>query len=605
MKLYLRLISEVAPHWAVLGAAILAMMLTSLLSASPIAMIIPLVDRILAGQLIVIPDHEAVPVFIADAVDRLNVMPRLKLLNLTIVLAVLITFFHGLFEFLKTYLMTDTSMRVIRDLRTKIYEHLVEMPLAFYSRSRAGELVSRVTYDTGVIRDAIAEGLTDLFFQPIELVTHLVVLLSIRWIFGIPWGFILIVTLVLPLIVYPIILLGKRLRKISRESQEQMSNINVSLFEMITGIRVVKAFGMEGYEGTRFRSHNWEYYRTMMRSTARLNIIRPLSHLLFTGCFCVVLYIGGRQVIQYQLSVGAFMAFLAALFSLLRPFKRLSLLHSINQNALAAAERLYEIIDEPREVAGAASTVFLPRLKDKIEFRKISFRYDAGKEKILDGIDLEVGLGEILAIVGPSGAGKTTLVNLIPRFYDPTEGEILIDGRPIRAVNLKSLRNQIGIVTQETVLFNDTVMANIAYGKAGTPRQAVEKAAAVANAHDFIKALPRGYQTPIGDRGIKLSGGERQRVAIARAVLKNPPILILDEATSALDSESEFFVQDAIQKLMRGRTVFVIAHRLSTIKNATRIVVLKDGKVGEEGMHEDLLKGNGLYKKLYEMQFQI
>jgi len=587
-----------------MGSAVVCMVITSILSAAPIAMIIPLVDRILAGKDIVIPDRIAVPSFITDLVDIMNSMSRLDLLNASIIFLLVVTFFNGLFEFLKTYLMTDASMRVIRDLRTKIYQNLVQMPLSFFSRHRAGELVSRITYDTGIIRDAIAEGLTDLFYQPIQLFMYLVVLLSIRSVFDIPWGFILIVAVVLPLISYPIILLGKRLRKISRQSQEQMSNINVSLYEMISGVRVVKAFCMEDYELSRFKAHNWDYYRTQMGSTFRMNVIRPVSQLLFVACFCIVLYVGGHQVINFQLSLGAFMAFLTALFALLKPFKRLSRLHSINQTALAAGERVFHLMDEPTEVQVKSSAVHLPRLKEKIEFRNVSFRYDNDKKNILDGINLTAKSGEVLAIVGPSGAGKTTLVNLLPRFYDPTGGEILIDGKPIRDVRLKSLRKQIGIVTQETILFNDTIAANIAYGVKSITQSAIEEAARVANAHDFITKFSRGYQTPVGERGVKLSGGERQRIAIARAVLKNPPILILDEATSALDSESEFYVQEAIKNLMHGRTVFVVAHRLSTVKNATRILVLKDGKVSEQGVHEDLLKENGLYKRLYQMQFQ-
>jgi subfamily B ATP-binding cassette protein MsbA len=308
-------------------------------------------------------------------------------------------------------------------------------------------------------------------------------------------------------------------------------------------------------------------------------------------------------VIENQMSAGAFIAFLVSLFSLLRPFKRLSRVHGINQHALAAAERIFEILDTPNEIAEKENAKVLSPIKKSVEFRDLSFGYLPSK-KVISGINLEVKAGEILAIVGPSGIGKTSLVNLVPRFYDVTEGEVLIDGVNIKDVNIKSLRDQIGIVTQETVLFNDTVGSNIAYGRASTPQADIENAARIANAHDFIMKLPLKYQTMVGDRGVRLSGGERQRISIARAVLKNPPILILDEATSALDSESEVLVQDAIHNLMQGRTVLVIAHRLSTVKDAHRIVVLNEGGIAEVGRHEELIKNNGLYKRLFELQFR-
>ena len=602
MHPYRRLLEHVRPHVRVLGASFLCMFLTSLFDASPIAMIIPFVDRIMADKPIVIPDYGHAPVWITDLVNRVNTLPRMAMLEALIVLILVLTIGKSVFEYGYTYFMNDVSHRVIRDLRSEIYDKLVGLPLDFFTRNKSGALVSRITYDTGVVRDAICEGLKDLLFQPVELIAHIIVLLAIRQIFSIPWSLILTITLILPIIVYPIILLGKKLKKISRKSQEQMADIHSTLFESMNGIRVVQAFGMEEYEKKRFRALNWTYYTTMLKSIARTTLVNPITDSVVVICACLIVGMGGSYVVERGMSPGAFMAFLAALFSLFRPFKRLSKLHSINQTAMAAAERIFEILDAPSALREAPDPVFITPLKKAIEIRGVSFAYEAEKA-VLKNVDLTIRAGEIVAVVGPSGAGKTTLVNLVPRFHDPAEGEVLIDGVPLTRVSLKSLRNQIGIVTQETILFNDTVAANIAYGRPHVAQGDIEAAAKTANAHEFIRCLPNGYQTVVGDRGIKLSGGEKQRIAIARAVFKNPPILILDEATSALDSESELLVQNAIANLMGGRTVLVIAHRLSTIKNASRIVVLENGRISGQGTHENLLTQNGLYRKIYEMQF--
>lgn len=602
MHPYRRLLLYVRPHARVLGVSFGCMFFTSIFDASPITMIIPFVDRIMADKPIVIPDYASAPVWVSDIVNRVNALPRMTMLEIVVGLVLFMTIAKSLFEFGYTYFMSDMSHRVIRDLRSALYDKIVNLPLDFFARNKSGALVSRITYDTGVVRDSIAEGLKDLLFQPVELIAHVVVLLAIRQIFSIPWSLILTIAFVLPLIAYPIVRLGKQLKKISRRGQEQMADIHSTLFESMNGIRVVQAFGMEEYEKKRFRALNWDYYSTMLRSTARTILVHPLTEIVMVVCACVIVGLGGRQVVQNGMSPGAFLAFLAALFALFRPFKRLSRLHSINQTAMAAAERIFEILDTPSGLPEAADPIYITPLKHSIEFRGVSFAYDPEKP-VLKSVDLTIRAGDIVAIVGPSGAGKTTLVNLVPRFHDPAAGEMRIDGVPLTQVSLKSLRNQIGIVTQETILFNDTAAANIAYGQPHVSQEEIEAAAKTANAHDFIRRLPHGYQTVVGDRGVKLSGGERQRIAIARAVFKNPPILILDEATSALDSESELLVQSAITKLMGGRTVLVIAHRLSTIKNANRIVVLENGRISGEGSHENLLNQNGLYRKIYEMQF--
>ncbi|MBC8436483.1 MAG: ABC transporter ATP-binding protein [Candidatus Omnitrophica bacterium] len=410
----------------------------------------------------------------------------------------------------------------------------------------------------------------------------------------------MILLILVPLIALPIVKVGRILRKLSRQSQEKMADINSLLYETIIGTRIVKAFNMEDYEIKKFDRINQDYYKISMKGIKRLLILSPATEIL--GCIAgvTVFFWGGREVITGTLSFGVFGLFLGSLLSLIRPFKKLSQVNSLNQQAVAASERIYEVLETYPSVQEGFGAAELRAFHKEIVFEGVWFSY--ARQQILKDINLTVKKGSMLAIVGPSGTGKTTLVDLIPRFYDPQRGRILIDGIDIKKVSLKSLRRQIGIVTQETILFNDSIKANIAYGTPDVSQAAIEEAAVQAHAHDFIKQLSSGYDTVIGDRGMKLSGGERQRIAIARALLKNPPILLLDEATSQLDTEAERIVQDALDKLIQGRTVFVIAHRLSTVKGAHRIVVIDKGAIVEEGSHSELLGNNGLYKRLYQMQ---
>jgi subfamily B ATP-binding cassette protein MsbA len=415
--------------------------------------------------------------------------------------------------------------------------------------------------------------------------------------------FIFFAFVVMPVIIVPLIYIGKRVRQISKKHQESMAGMSNILYEAISGIRVIKGFSMEEYEREQFRQENERLKRMVMKSNKRILVASPLTELMTMVSGMGILWLGGQQVITGSMSVGTLTVFSLSVLSLSKPINRLSRVHNINQQALAAANRVYEILDEKIAVEDKKDARELAPVSREIVFSDIWFKYSDKQAYALKGVSFKAKAGEVIAFVGPSGSGKTTLVNLLPRFYDPGRGHVSIDTVDIRDIKLQSLIDQIGLVTQDTILFNDTVLANIAYGKKNADITAVMKAAKTANAHDFIMRMPDKYRTVIGEKGVKLSGGEKQRLAIARAVFKNPPVLIFDEATSQLDSESEKLVQEAIDRLMRGRTVFVVAHRLSTIKHADKIIVMEAGRIEDTGRHEELIARKGLYNKLYTMQF--
>lgn len=457
--------------------------------------------------------------------------------------------------------------------------------------------MSRVLNDVSTMEQAVSNVLSDLLRESFAILCFVVLLFILNWRFAI------IAFIVLPLSIWPVHIISKKIRHISRKTQEQMSDMSSILQETISGIAIVKAFVKEEFEFNRFAKANQKYFDNSMRATKASSLQTPIMEFLGSIAAALIIFLGGLQVMSGVMTTGTFFAFVGALFSMYAPFKKLGQINFTIQTALAASSRVFEMLDTKAILTEAPGAIELPPFSKSIEFKNVSFKYE--DELILKNINLKINKGEVVAIVGSSGAGKTSLVNLLPRFYDPCEGQILIDGIDIKKVTFASLRSQIGIVTQDTILFNDTLENNIAYGAKDYPRERLEASAKAACCDEFIysNALPDNFNTIIGDRGVRLSGGQRQRISIARAIFKNPPILILDEATSSLDTESEMMVQQALKNLMENRTTLIIAHRLSTIRNVDRIIVLENGSIVEEGAHEELMKRGGAYKKLYELQF--
>jgi len=532
---------------------------------------------------------------IIDNIPHASFLPRLEFSAAWIpVIIVGVFLFHSLFDYLSKYQMASVGIRAIRQVRDDLYSHLVKLDMDFYARGRTGDMISRILNDVGSIQGGITDVVVDLVQQPMTILFNI----PMVFLWGGPYAVFAIV--VFPLATVPIIYLGRRLRRITKRMQERSGDITAAMGETLSGIHVVKAFNQEDYEINRFREINRSVFDFFKKSVKTTAIQRPLIEAMGA--------IGTGLAVWFALQhlpADRFGAFVGSLFIFYEPLKKISKVNSVVQQTVASGNRIFEILDtQPTIIDNPQGLRLAPEEISKVSYEHVFFHYEPEKPVLWD-INFEVERGEVLAIVGPSGAGKTTLVNLLLRFYDPIRGGVKINGINLREMNLRALRELIGVVSQETVLFNATAAENIAYGRQKASLEEIQRAAQAAYAGSFIEALPQGYQTIIGERGLKLSGGERQRLAIARAILRNPPILILDEATSHLDTESEREVQKALENLMEGRTVFVIAHRLSTIQRATKILVLDQGRIVQTGTNASLLREGGIYKRLYDLQFNL
>ena len=571
LRLYVRLLGYLKPHKWRMIAAIVAMIGVSALTALLAYMVKPVLDDIFFAK-------------------------QENMLYLLSFLVVVLYLVKGVLSYTHNYQMSYIGNATVTRLRDELFASIQRQPLSFFDGEATGVLMGRLTYDVNLLQDAATRVVTSFFKDTFTIIGLSAV------IFYQQWRLALIAMVVFPLAVLIIVHLGKRVRRMSHASQVANAYLYTVLQESLIGQRIVKAFARETYEERRFSRANWDYFNIRMRLNATRELSPPVMEFLGSlGMAGIILY-GGYAVIRGASTPGTFFSFLAALLMLYQPIKSLSSVQNVFQEGLAAATRVFGLMDREPEIADAPGAVTLPPLAHEIDYAGVSFAYD-GRENVLHDIGFSVRRGEVVALVGPSGAGKSTLLNLLPRFYDATGGAITIDGHDIRAVTLASLRGQIGVVTQQTILFNDTVRHNIAYGRLTAVEAEIVNALKDAHAYDFVMAMPQGLDTLIGEQGVRLSGGERQRLAIARALLKDPPILILDEATSSLDSESEREVQQALDRLIIGRTTLVIAHRLSTVRNADRIIAMEDGRIREIGTHAELLAANGLYRRLYEMQF--
>lgn len=543
---------------------------------------------------------DKIKLWIKRQVDSLIVRPSKSATLVRICwMGLVIAFLKNFFLYIQGFFMAFVQQSFIRDIRNRLFEHYQRLSLAYFHRHRTGQLISRVTNDVVVLNETIDLGFNHLIsdFLAVLIFTAFLIILS--------WKLTLLAALILPIMFLFIYRIGRKLKKYSYRSQERMADVNSVLEETVGNIRIVKAFAADTFEIEKFFAATGRYFRALLKMTRIRMLATPINDMLATTAGIFILWYAGTGILSTESTLRAedFILFVFSLFSMIKPIKSLSNIHIKLQEGLAAAGRIFEVLETPPRVLEPDHPRPLPEFSRLIRYDDIVFAYDTG-ERVIDHVSFEVQKGQIVALVGPSGAGKSTLFDLLPRFYDPQEGRIEIDGIDIRTVATKDLRAQMGIVTQETYLFNDTIRRNIAYGMENVSDEAIHKAAAMANAHEFITQFPDGYDTVVGNRGSMLSGGQRQRLAIARALLKNPQILIFDEATSALDTESEIQVQEAINQLMKGRTTLVIAHRLSTITSADLILVIESGRIVQQGTHESLLQEGGLYARLYQMQFK-
>ncbi len=606
-SLYSRLFKLVGKYWHYLLGSTLAAFVFVAFNSFSIWLMASLLNSILADFAKVVSQNH-----LLEAASDISVNDQLKLWTNNLILKetavdtlkmlclYLLAVFaiKNVFLYIKNILLTYVQFQLITELRNRLYIQFQRLSLSYFDKRKSGELTSIVINDVANMRRALSTTFQKLFVEPINII----VFLTLMFIISPKLTF--LATIIVPISGVAIIAIGKSIRRKSRRTAGKIAGITNIITETLASIRVVKAFTMEGYEINRFLTETKRYFNLIFRRAKLRHLSTPITETIGVGIGVSLLWIGGMDVlVEHTMTSEDFIRFVLLMFSIMDPLRKLSNVNVELQTGMASAERVYTVLDKPADIQNAPNAESIIAFTENIQFHDVHFYYNGEESSVLNGVSFTVKRGEIVAIVGSSGAGKSTVADLIPRFYDVSQGKITIDGRDIRDVTLNSLRGQMGIVTQETILFNDTVRSNIAYGLASVSDEAVREAADAANALEFIEEMPEGWNTIIGDKGVRLSGGQRQRLAIARALLKNPPILILDEATSSLDTESEKAVQEAIEKLMKNRTALVIAHRLSTIQNADKIIVLQDGRIFETGSHDELIKNNGVYRHLYDIQF--
>ncbi len=605
--MFKRIIRLAKPHWLLLSASIFASIVFVFFNSLSIWLTASFISNILIDfETLVGIQKELIASNERTANDTLKMLTNQLILGTTpldtlkrLCTSIFFIFIlKNIFLYLKNFSAGLMQLRVITSLRNQLFNHLTSLSLSFFNSKRAGDLTSIVLNDVATMRRTFSVSFQKLLVEPINILTFITLLFLINW------KLTFAAILILPLAVILMVWVGNSIRRKAKRSSIQIAGIVSILQEVLGAIRIVKAFVMENAEKIKFHRETYQYYRLQKRQMSLRLASSPVTEMIGVTMGVILLWLGGQDVlIDKSMEPEDFIRFILLLFSILNPIKSLNMVNSEIQTALASAERVYEILDAESTIVDYEDAKPITNLQNSLSFKNVDFSYEEGKTEVLKTISFEINRGEVVAVVGESGAGKSTIADLIPRFFEVSDGSIEIDGKDIRSLKKRSLRALMGIVPQETILFNDTIANNIAYGQSGISENSLRKAALAANALDFIEQQPNGFGTVIGDRGVKLSGGQRQRLAIARAILKNPPILIMDEATSSLDSESEKKVKQAIERLMKDRTVFVIAHRLSTIVNADLIIVLSDGKIVERGTHEELLDENGHYRQLYDVQF--